>query len=331
MIRKVLQSGALVSIVFLFGSAFGTMALAQDSEIVASLDRLEGRAQVLVSETNRTVQGRNGLLLKDGDTVITKEKSRVTVKFRDGSEVRLFPRSQFVIQATRESRGKQRSFSYRLFLKLGSIWGQFAPQRQVASIGMPTATIGIKGTTLRATHRDGKGRVALTEGRVEVRNERSKVDLVPGKRLPDFSATEDLTKIVQDIPLKVDVKSEKRKLEFANNQPEEVFVTLQLINIKSGAEVHRAGKVYFRSDYGRITYPPVSNLNQRGFARLPLVIAPPSPSDDKLDGNVYVWAVIDEETADDTAEGKILFTIPVRGGKERIRVESNTGEGKRVN
>ena len=327
MIRKILQSGALASIVFLFGS----MAMAQDSEIVASLDRLEGRAQVIVSETNRTIQGRNGLLLKAGDTVITKGKSRVTVKFRDGSEVRLFPKSQFVIQATKESKSKQRSFSYRLFLKLGSIWGQFTPQRQLATVGMPTATIGIKGTTFRAVHRNDKGRVALTEGRVEVRNERSKVDLLPGQRLPNFSATEDLTKIVQDIPLKVDIKSEKRELTFPSNQPEEVFVTLQLINIKSGAETHRAGKVYFRSNYGRITYPPVSNLNQRGFARVPIIVAPPSPADDKLDGNVYVWAVIDEEDADDTAEGKILFKIPVRGGKERIRIESNTGEGKRVN
>ena len=306
------------------------MAMAQSSEIVASLDRLEGRAQVIVKETNRTVRGRNGLLLKDGDTVITKEKSRVTVKFRDGSEVRLFPKSQFVIQATKESKGRQRSFTYRLFLKLGSIWGQFTPQRQVVSVGMPTATIGIKGTTFRATHRNGKGRVALTEGRVEVRNKRSTVNLLPGKRLPDFTATEDLTKIVQDIPLKVDIKSEKRELTFSDNQPEEVFVTLQLINIKSGGEIHRAGKVYFRSNYGRISYPPVSNLNQRGFARVPLVIAPPQPTDDKLDGNVYVWAVIDEEDADDTVEGKILFRVPVRSGKERILIESNTGEGKRV-
>lgn len=328
MIRKALQYGALASIVFLFGSS---VAMAQESEIVASLDRLEGRAQVIVSATNRTVQARNGLLLKDGDTVVTKEKSRVTIKFRDGSEVRLFPRSQFVIQASKESKGKQRSFSYRLFLKLGSIWGHFTPQRQIASVGMPTATIGIKGTTFRAVYRNKKSRVALTEGLVEVRNERSKVDLVPGQRLPDFTATEDLTKIVQDIPLKVDIKSEKRKLAFAGNQPEEVFVSLQLINIKSGAEFHRSGKVYFRSNYGRITYPPVSNLNQRGFARVPLVIAPPTPADDKLDGNIYVWAVIDEEAADDTAEGKILFTIPVRSGKQRIRIESDTGEGKRVN
>lgn len=326
MIKKAWQSSALALAVLLLGQ----IAFAQSGEIVASLDRLEGRAQVLVAETNRRITGRNGLLLKAGDTVITREKSRVTIKFRDGSEVRLFPKSEFVIQASKESRSKRRAFTYRLFLKLGSIWGQFVPQRRVATIGMPTATIGIKGTTLRAVQRDGKGRVALTEGRVEVTNDSSKVELLPGKRLTNFTLTDDLTKKVEDIPFKVDIKSEKRELSFPQNQPEEVFVSLQLINIRSGAEVHRAGKIYFRSNYGRIAYPPVSVLNQRGFTRVPLVISPPQPSDDDLQGNVYVWALIDEESADDTVEGKILFRVPIRSGKERIRIESKTGESKRV-
>ena len=119
MIKKALQSSALALAVLLLGQ----IAFAQSGEIVASLDRLEGRAQVLVAETNRRITGRNGLLLKVGDTVITREKSRVTIKFRDGSEVRLFPKSEFVIQASKESRSKRRAFTYRLFLKLGSIWG----------------------------------------------------------------------------------------------------------------------------------------------------------------------------------------------------------------
>ncbi len=326
MAKKLLWMSAFAAI---FGLAAAS-AHAQSQEIVASLDRLDGRAQVLQAQTNRHVQARNGLLLKDGDTVITKEKSRVTIKFRDGSEVRLFPNSQFVIQASRESTTKQRSFSYRLYLKLGSIWGKFAPQRNLATIRMPTATIGIKGTSLRAVTRE-KSRVSLTEGRIEVSNDRSTVELMPGKRLKDFTATDDLTKKVEDIPFKVDVKSEKKALTFAQNQPEEVFVSLQLINRTTGAEVHRAGKIYFRSDYGRIAYPPVASLNQRGFARVPLVFSPPEASDAKYNGNVYVWALIDEETADDTVEGKILFTIPIRGGSERIRIDSKTGEAKRVN
>ena len=54
------------------------------------------------------------------------------------------------------------------------------------------------------------------------------------------------------------------------------------------------------------------------------------PADADLNGNVFVWVLIDQEDADDTAEGRILFTIPIPEGQERIRVEAETGESKRV-
>ena len=327
MIKKVLQIGTLA----LTLAWAASVAQAQESEIVASLDRLEGRVDVIQAETGRTIQGRNGLLLRTGDTVVTLKKARATLKFRDGSEVRLFPASRFVIQGVRESRTRQRAFTFRLFMKVGSFWGNFVRQRQVAQIAMPTATIGIKGTTLRAVERNNKARVALTEGLIEVRNERGAIDLTPGQRLTDFTRTDDLATKLEDIPLKIDLKSQKRELTFPRGQAEEVFVSLQLVDIKTGREINRPGKIYFRSNYDRITYPPVAELNQRGAARLPLLFAPPEISDDKLEGNIFVWALIDEEFGDDTAEGRILFTFPVRGGKERIRVEAETGDGKRVN
>lgn len=327
MISKLTKRGALAALLLCFGGA----VFAQGTDTVASLARLDGRVQVIKGETGSTQSGRNGLLLKAGDTVITKAKTRVTIKFRDGSEVRMFPNSRFLIQQIKESRAKARSFSFKLFLKLGSIWGKFTPQRNVATLNLPTATIGIKGTAFRAVHRGDKSRVALTEGRVEVTNDTGSVTLVPGKRLTDFTRSDDLTTKVEDIPFKVDIRSETQKVTFPRNQPQEVFVTLQLQNIKTGAEVRRAGKIYFRSDYDGIAYPPEGALNQRGFARLPLVISPPVPKDEKLDGNIFVWALIDEESADDTVEGRILFTFPVAGGKQRIRIEADTGEGKRVN
>ena len=326
MMNKTLRWGVMAALLFGFvGTAF-----AQKEEVVASLDRLDGRVQVVQAESGKTIQGRNGLLLKAGDTVVTRAKTRVTIKFRDGSEVRMFPDSQFVIQNIKESQTKTRSFSYKLFLKVGSIWGKFTPQRNLAEIKVPTATIGIKGTALRATHRNDKSRVALTEGLVEVSNNRGAVNLTPGKRLDNFTRTDDLRKKVQDIPYKIDIKSDKQNLKFSRDKAEEVFVTLQMVDIKKGSEVRRAGKVYFRSNYDRIVYPPEANLNQRGFARVPLKILPPETTDDKLDGNIYVWALIDEETADDTAEGRILFTFPVKTGKEKIQVEADSGEGRKV-
>lgn len=306
-------------------------AFAQEEEIVASLQNMLGRVQVLQKSSGETVQGRVGLLLRAGDTVITAEDSRATIKFRDGSEIRLFQNTRFVLQAAKESVGADRSFRYDLLLRAGSLWGLFVKQRQTAKISTPTATIGIKGTTLRIAEENNKARVALTEGLIDVSNERKTIELEPGKRLTSFTRVDDLAQKVEAIPYKLEMRSEKRRLTFSGNQPEEVFITLQLTNITTGREVPRAATIYFRSNYEKITYPPVARLDQRGFARVPLTFAPPEAADAQLSGNVYVWAVIDSPDADDTGEGRILFNIPVPKGEERIKIEADKGTGARSN
>ncbi len=306
-------------------------AFAEDDEIVASLQNLLGRVQVVQKTNGETIQARIGLLLRAGDTVVTADQSRATIKFRDGSEIRLFQNTRFVLQAAKESAGSDRSFRLDLLLKAGSLWGLFVKQHQTARISTPTATIGIKGTSLRVTEIDNTARVALTEGLIDVGNERKTIELEPGKRIGTFTRLDDLAQKVEPIPFKLEMRSEKHKLTFGGNQPEEVFVTLQLTNVTTGREVPRAATIYFRSNYEKINYPPMAKLDQRGFARVPLTIAPPEAADAQLNGNVYVWAVIDQADADDTGEGRILFTIPVPTGEERIKIDAEKGTGKRAN
>jgi hypothetical protein len=102
------------------------------------------------------------------------------------------------------------------------------------------------------------------------------------------------------------------------------------VDIKSGGPVTRSGPVYLRSNYDKIEYPSQASLDQRGFARVAIKVLPPEPADADLNGNVYVWAVMDQEQADDTAEGRILFNIPIPSSQERIRAESKTGETRRT-
>ena len=127
------------------------------------------------------------------------------------------------------------------------------------------------------------------------------------------------------------MKSQKRKLEFRNKQSEEVFVSIQLVNIKTGRPIRRAGPVYLRSNYDKITYPSQPVLNERGFLRVMVKFAPPEASDAKLNGNVFLWAVMDQEDADDVSEGRLKFTIPVPAGADRFRIPSDTGEVERAN
>src|SRR5262249_3440551 len=147
-----------------------------------------------------------------------------------------------------------------------------------------------------------------------VGNERKTVELQPGQRIQDFTRLDDISTKVEAIPYKLDLKSEKRKLTFNGSQPEEVFITLQLMNVTTGREVPRSATIYFRSNYDKVTYPPMTKLDQRGFARVPLTFGTPEAADTQLNGNVYVWAVVDAADADDTGEGRILFSIPVQKG-----------------
>ena len=76
---------SLVRLGVIFGTLlllFTTVSWAQE-EIVASLDRVQGSVEVTDAATRRTVQGRNGLLLRMGDLVVTKDGAKATVKFRD--------------------------------------------------------------------------------------------------------------------------------------------------------------------------------------------------------------------------------------------------------
>lgn len=317
-----------VSAVFILTAAIPPV-FAQGKDIVASLQRISGRVSVKQVRTRKTIRGRNGLLLRTGDTVVTARRARATIKFRNGSEIRLFPRSEFQVKSS-ERKGKKRTFLFSLSLKVGSLWGRFVKRRQVANIRTPTATIGIKGTVLRVVDRDGKARVALTEGLIDVSNDREKVELRPGKRLTEFTSSDTLADKIEDIPLQLDMKSQKRKLEFRNKQNEEVFVSIQLVNIKTGRTIRRSGPVYLRSNYDKITYPSSAVLDARGFVRVAVQFAPPEAADAKLNGNVFLWAVMDQEDADDVSEGRLKFTIPVPAGADRFRIPSDTGEVERT-
>lgn len=324
-----MQKTIRVLLVGLLACLLATAAWAREAAIIASLQRVQGQVSVQTLAKNQTLQGRNGLLLHAGDTVMTGAQARATIKFRDGSEIRLFPKTHFVVKA-KERKGTGRFFNINLIMRFGSFWGHFVKQRQVANINTPTATIGIKGTTLRVVERDHRERVALTEGLIGVNNATSQVDLHPGQRLPGFSRTDTLPDKVEPIPNKLDLRSDQSELAFPNGHPVDVYITVQLVNIKTGQAVRRAGPLYLRSNYDKIEYPSSARLDQQGFARVTIRVKPPEPADASLNGNVYVWAVLDQESADDTSAGRILFHIPVPPGQEHIRVESRNGQSQRM-
>ena len=283
---------------------------ADEAEIVATLERISGPVNVMHQDDTKVINGRNGLLLKSGDTVSTGPQGQATIKFRDGSELRVFPNTTFRVDQIKESQAKSRNFRYNMNMKLGAVWGNFARQRQSVEIKTPTATIGIKGTTLRVAERNDHAQVSLTEGAIDVSNDKGTLALTPGKQLTTFSRKDDLAGKVQDIPLKLTLKADVDKLTFDKGQAAQAKVIIQLVDVKRGENAARSGPIYLRSNYDRVNFPAQVTLDDKGYARMTLTFDAPQPSDAALEGNIYVWAVMDRESDADVGEGRLLFSFP---------------------
>ena len=115
------------------------------SDAVATMMEVNGNVEVTLSRTLRTTQGRNGLLLYAKDRIRTGLDGKATILFRDGSRLRLFENTEFVIEAVTEQKSNTgRSFQYKLLLKLGAIWSHFAENHQDTKIQTKDATISIQ-------------------------------------------------------------------------------------------------------------------------------------------------------------------------------------------
>ena len=116
---------------------------------------------------------------------------------------------------------------------------------------------------------------------------------------------------VESIPLGTRVSVHPEVLTFPGGRPQAVEIQIQLSDVRSGEPVARPGELYFTSSYEGIVYPEQAALDAGGFARVRLVVRPPSEAERReLGGRILVFAVIDDEDADDTIEGRIVLTFP---------------------
>ena len=113
---------------------------------VASIKKITGDVQI--KRSTRVFPGRKGLILNDEDLVTTLSTGKVTLLFRDGSEIRLYENTKFIIEKSTEVKGEKRGFFHNITLQIGSFWGKFVKGHQVTTIKTPTATCGIKGTNV---------------------------------------------------------------------------------------------------------------------------------------------------------------------------------------
>ncbi|MBF0238278.1 MAG: FecR domain-containing protein [SAR324 cluster bacterium] len=318
---KLILSVVVITITLMTNTLF-----AQNPTAVATLTKVNGKVEVQISKMNKRTMGREGLLLYQDDTIITGQGGRVTVLFRDGSEIRLFENTQFMIETGKEQETEQRSFRYNFFMKMGSFWGKMQKSRQQTSIKTPTATIGVKGTSLRVSTNETASSIALTEGLISVDNKNSSIELVPGKRVVSISSTDDLSKKIEDIPYKLFITADSYDVDFTKTQQSTIRLSIQLGNVQTGQNLGRSGKLYLRSNYPNIQFPENVELDASGFVRFPIEINSPRYQDQEFDGNVTIWAVPDDAKADDIGEGSILIKIKSASKTRHYHIDGNTGE-----
>lgn len=108
--------------------------------------------------------------------------------------------------------------------------------------------------------------------------------------------------------------SQSLALRFQGGKPLEVWIEVQLVVVQTKENAPRSGPLYLTSDYNGIVFPSRPRLDAMGFARLKLVIARPGLADRRrLQGRFTVWVLIDEEDADDTIEGRLVFSYSMGG------------------
>ncbi len=292
---------------------------------VASVQKKVGIVQV--QRQNHVIPARKGLILKDKDLITTLQNGKVTIVFRDGSQIRLYENTKFVIQKTVERKGKKRGFLNTWKLKVGTFWGKFAKGRQKTTIRTPTATCGIKGTDLVFSEGNGNLDVTLSSGSIELRNDDEIITLSPGKMIKGITKTGSFKNKIQDIPYLVQIKPEGKLIIPADGTRMMNF-SVQLIKTAKKANFERSGMVFVNSNIDKVNFPPVQ-LNSRGYASISATVHSFVQKDYDKE-RLEVYAIMGGKNMMDIGSGfvSIPLKIPTKRLKT-IKIDAGTGAPSR--
>lgn len=291
---------------------------------VASIKASTG--DVKVNRENRQLTGREGLVLNDGDIITTDKNAKATLLFRDGSIIRLYQNTKFVIEQSVERESSHRGFFNRFKLTLGSLWGKFSKNRQQTVIRTPTATCGIKGTSVALSQRGGALDVSLSTGIVELENEDEKIELEPGKMIKGITKRGSFKDKVSDIPYRIMIKPDNQKVSIpAEGNQTSISFTLQIIDVKSKLNVPKAARVLITVPSDKIRFPESIRLNSRGYKRISADVLPFQKAD-YGNGRLEVTAVAEGQHNMDIGIGLTTLTYDIPKKTPRVlRIDANSG------
>ena len=300
-------------------------AKSKNYDAIATLKKLEGTIKIINENSQKGTYGREGILLFNGNKIVTSKNSKTSILFRDGSRIRLFQNSKLILNFSEEKFINKRSFNYHLSLKEGSIRGRFGKGVQTAKILTPTAIIRSKGTSFRISEKNNYSTISLTEGNLEVSNLSGKVTITSGQWLNKFGPYSNLSKFIAPITNILSLKTKNFEIDFQDGESKQVELSIQIQNTVNEKTIKSTGYVIFESNYKKINLPKRILLNERGFAKMLLKIHPPSLNDKEFIGMIKIRAYLDSDQHDDVGDGLLILKIKNFGKKRNILLHPDRG------
>jgi hypothetical protein len=303
---------------------------AQGTDTVATLKDVQGSVQVARLD-GKVLPIREGQFVQAGEEIRTSAGSRATLELRDGSRVRIYASTNFLVEDARERNSATRSFRAEFELKRGVIQGRFKPRYQLARIRTPVATIGIRGTSLRLGHANRQGTtVGLYEGLIEIDNTRSTTLLEPGNWIPRITASdEDLTRLIVPLPQKLFLKTEEYEIEPTPETPTKIFLSIQWIDSVSEQNIRKRAPVLLESDYPGVRLDSKVQLDSSGFIRIPVFINAPLKGVEPPE-LIRIHGIVDDPKVEDVGEGVIVLKWKNANNSRRFLLDPTTDELERL-
>jgi len=275
---------------------------------LAILSEIKG--DVKAGHYKKISKGFDGKMLSKNHQIKTGENSSTTIFFMDGSEIRLFSKTDLKIGV--KKRHSSRWVRYRLLLQTGSFWGYFTRGRNAVEIGGKGLSLLLSNASIRFTKQNTGNNISVSSGFVKVFNMVSSVKLNSGQRLYQIKENDFLPQKVTYIPNQLKLWIESKNLVFSGKESLSINLNFQVVRYGTESKINRSGPIYLRSNYYNIFSPNSIRLNAEGRGKSTIVIKPPHLNDKTFEGSVIFKAIMDQNGYDDVNSGsiKVKFKKP---------------------
>ena len=152
---------SLLSVLIIFSTVYA-------AKPIAITIKSKGKVKVSESGKKSAKKLKRGFRLKDGDKIVTGDKSYAAFRFIDDrSLVRVRANSSCTIQGKEEDN----SIFKNIFLEIGTIFARITKQKGRFQVTTPTSVASVKGTKFITDHRGADGTYYFgEEGLCEIKN-----------------------------------------------------------------------------------------------------------------------------------------------------------------